>query len=155
MHRYPVTKITNLEAWGHAKVRALNDNLAEAMEDIAEEGQQLVHEYISTRGTANPEYGGKTAWKKTYRGKSGPSQGRVNTGQMRADIESRFIRTSDVFIGSFGWLDHFEDYYGLQEVGFEHEGTGEHIAGMFAMADAKDIMFERAKKRLNRVVHEF
>lgn len=150
-----MAKVGNLEAWGHMKVRALNDRVAEAMEDIAEEGQQLVQEYINTRGTANPEYGGKTSWKKTYRGKSGPSKGRVNSGQMLADIESRFSRTTDVFIGSFGWLDHYEEYYGLQEVGFEHEGTGEHIAGMFAMADAKDIMFDRFKKKMRGVLHEF
>lgn len=150
----------DMETWFYAKVRKLNDRIANELEELAADGQELLQGYIETRGTANPEYGGKTAWKRTYYktgkgSKSGPSKGRVWGGEMRADIEQSFTRSTDVMVASFGWIDNVEDYYKLQELGFDHEATGEHIQGMFIMSDAYEWTKEEIKKRLNRVARDF
>lgn len=149
-----------MDVWLESKVRKLNDRVAEEMETLAEEGQELIQGYIETRGTANPAYGGKKSWKRTYykRGggaKSGPSRGRIWSGEMHADIEQSFVRGSDVYISSFGWLDNIQDYYEQQELGFDHPATGEHIAGMFAMSDAFEVMKQRFRDRIKRAVREF
>lgn len=141
-----------MEDWFHIKVDKLNDSLAEAMEELAEEGQELLQGYIETRGTGK-------AWKRTYykkgipRGASRP--GRVWTGEMRDAIKKDNLRSKDVFIASFGWLDGAKDYYKAQEVGFDHNITGDHIEGMFIMQDAADQMKELFRKRVKGVLSEF
>lgn len=153
-------KSKRMDLWFAGKVRKLNDKVADAMEDLAEEGQATLQEFIETRGTASPNYGGKTAWKRTYyhRGggpKSGPTRGRTWSGQMHADIEQRTTRTKDWAIASFGWLDNVEDYYKEQELGFDHPATGEHIEGMFIMEEAADILRQRFRDRFKVIAREF
>ena len=53
-----------------------------------------------------------------------------------------------------GWVDRYRDYYGMQDLGFDHAATGEHIEGMMIMADAKEWLAQEAPKRLKRVVRE-
>lgn len=129
----------NLSAWAISLVDSVNQATETAMERTTTEGQEMVRGYIDTRGTANPEYGGKGAWSRTYQGKDRASEGRVRSGRMRNAIARAIERSKWTVTGSFGWLDDYQDYYGQQEAGFEHPAPSVgKIAGMFAMADAAD-----------------
>ena len=146
-----------LDVWFRREVNELTKDLEKVIDDLVEEGQEFVYEAIETRGTANPAYGGKTAWAKTYykRGggpKSGPSKGRIWSGQMRGDVEYEVEAKDGAYIGSFGWINNVEDYYLLQEGGFDHAATGEHIEGMFAMADAATWAEAEFERRTNKVL---
>lgn len=145
-------KRTSYEKWFIKKVNRLNDSMEKMIEELVDEGQQHVYETIETSGT------GKT-WKRTYYRKGVPRRGslrgRVWTGEMRGDVEQDVMRNDEMIKGSFGWLRHVEDYYLLQEGGFDHPVTGEHIPGMFAMADAADWAGQEFKRRARGVIREF
>lgn len=137
-----------LDVWFRGIVRKVDDAMEDTAEEVADAGQKFVYEAIDTRGT------GKT-WKRTYNGRKGSDPGRNASGQMRGDIEQETLRFGkDAVIASFGWLRHFEEYYGKQEVGFEHEYTHEDVPGMFAMADAKDYIFKYAEDLIGRKLRD-
>jgi len=148
-----------MDLWFAAKVKRLNDRMAGIVEQVAEEGQGLMQEYIETRGTATAEYGGRESWSRTYHHKGipkgRPTTGRIWSGDMRADVKQNVVLGDDVMIASFGWLDNVEKYYKWQEEGFNHVFIGEHIAGMFAMSDAAEVMKERAHTLLKVAIREF
>lgn len=138
-----MAKEERLDTWFVALVDKVDNAVDSAMEQIAEEGEAMVHDFILSRGT------GKT-WKRVHykRGirRTGSVNGREWTGDMRSDVISESgRRKKDVAVASFGWLETFKDYYGQQEVGFEHPQTGD-IPGMFAMRDAADLMQKRAEE---------
>lgn len=141
-----------LDKWFEVKVDKFTKRVEQVADEVASEGEAMVKEFIGTRGT------GKT-WARTYyrRGvaRSGSYPGRVWTGEMIGDIKEEVVKTSDAIIASYGWLDNYEDYYGLQEGGFDHEVTGEHIEGMFAMADAADYTEQSVKQKMRAALHEF
>ena len=148
-----------LDVWFRREVNGLTKDLEKVIDDLVEEGQEFVYEAIETRGTANPAYGGKTAWAKTYykrggggSGKNHPTKGRVWDGDMRQAVEYEVEAKDNAYIGSFGWINNVEDYYLFQEGGFDHAFTGEHIEGMFAMADAAAWAEAEFERRTNKVL---
>lgn len=140
-----------LDKWFVGFVDKVDNAVDDAMDQIAEEGEQMVKEFIDTRGT------GRT-WSRTYYKAGKPRRasrpGRVWTGDMRKDIEGESDRLSnETARASFGWINNYEEYYGLQEGGFEHPQTGE-VEGMFAMHDAADLMAKRAESILSTKIRE-
>ncbi len=142
-----------LDKWFVAKARKLNQRVETIVDEMVEEGQDMVQTSIEHAGT------GKT-WSRTYYNKqgtprSGSLTGRVWSGDMRADVEQDVKVSADAIVGSFGWIKNYEDYYGLQEVGFTQSQTGIEIVGMFAMADAADWARIEFRKRMKVAVREF
>jgi hypothetical protein len=141
-----------LDKWFIAKVAKLDTRVEKVVSDMTLEGQDMLKDMIRTRGT------GKT-WSRTYVkngiSRSASRPGRVWTGDMLDNIEEDVNVSADAVMGSFGWINTYEDYYGLQDVGFTQSRTGIEIAGMFAMADAADWARIEFKKRMKVAVREF
>lgn len=133
------------------KVDRLNEGLEAEAEAVAEFGQELVRGAIETRGTGR-------VWKRTYH-KNGVSRrasipGRVWTGKMRDSVKNRVRASGTEVVASYGWIDHYEDYFGQQEAGFTHE-TGVKVPGMFAMADSVEPVRKRVIEGLRRIARGF
>jgi len=131
----------NLDMWFVGFTKKLDSSIDELVEQIADEGQKLVYSFIETRGTGR-------VWARAYNGRDASAPGRVASGQMRGDVEQRSSSGKGAAIASFGWLDNYEEYYGLQEGGFTQDRTGIEIEAMNAIHDAGDIMFQRAQELL-------
>lgn len=98
------------------------DQAAQIMEDVTEEGADMMREYIRTRGTD----------------KSGKA-GRIETGKMLDSVESAVHRNPKSVRGEFGWGvsgGPHEKYFDYQENGFKHWISGENVPPMHAMLDA-------------------
>lgn len=104
--------------WYRGKVAAIQSETRSAMENAAEEGEELVKHYIETRGT---EKSGK--------------RGRIDTGDMYDRVTHRVQdrRDGNVRI-DFGWLTG----RGAEEY---QEGGTQTIEGMYALTDAADEVF--------------
>jgi len=131
----------NLDVWFVGFKKKLNKNIDELVEQIADEGQKLVYGFIETRGTGR-------VWARAYNGRDASAPGRDATGNMKNSVEQRSSSGSTAAVASFGWLDHYEEYFGLQEGGFTQDHTGIKIEAMNAIHDAGDIMFQRAQQLL-------
>ena len=131
----------DLDMWFVGFKKKLNKNIDELVEQIADEGQKLVYGFIDTRGTGR-------VWKRAYNNRDASSPDRNSSFDMRGDVEQRSSSGKGAAIASFGWLDNYEEYYGLQEGGFTQDHTGIKIKAMNAIHDAGDIMFQRAQQLL-------
>lgn len=121
--------------WFRGKVGRIEDGAQEVMQDVMDDAAYLMADYISTRGTA----------------KSG-KPGRIETKQMHNDVDSRVTSFGEGRVrGTFGWINRKEDYYGLQEGGFDHIG-GTSVEGMYALRDAADWAFKQYQEDIRRVV---
>lgn len=125
--------ISGLDALSRIASGSILDRAEKALEEALEKGEDAMREAISTRGT------GKT-WQKPWGGRSGSIPGRVDSGDMLDDVDSKILeRTNDTVSGQLGWDDNSPLYYQLQEGGFNHWITGEQVEGMMALRDAADI----------------
>lgn len=98
------------------------DQAAQIMEEVTDEGADLMRQYIRTRGT---EKSGK--------------EGRIETGTMLDEVESAVHRNPKSVRGEFGWGvagGLHEKYFDYQENGFRHWRSGENVPPMHAMLDA-------------------
>lgn len=98
------------------------DQAAQIMEEVTDEGADLMRQYIRTRGT---EKSGK--------------EGRIETGTMLDEVESAVRRNPKSVRGEFGWGvagGRHEKYFDYQENGFRHWRSGENVPPMHAMLDA-------------------
>lgn len=131
-----------LDKWFVGVVNDVNLAMEDAAEQVSDEGQKLVYEFMETRPTSREWTGnyGNPA-RKTNR------KGRVDTGNMRAAVEQDAQRRSkSIVFARFGWLNHYEEYFGMQEEGFVHPFAGNQVEAMNAMGDAEDIMVKRASE---------
>lgn len=148
-----MTKNT-VDGWFRGIVYKVNDRVEGVAEQVAEEGQEMLQGMIQ-----DPARGTNRTWKRSYNGRKGGFHGRVADGQMLADIDEDVVRFgSDAVVASFGWIHHYQDYYGMQDVGFTHEYAKEEdgsdivIKGMFIMRDAEDLMVKRASDLIKRSI---
>lgn len=139
-----------LTTWFETRVRKLTDDIEELAYDVAGKGQEFMWDAIETRGT------GKT-WKKVHykngEARRGSSPGRDWTGHMKESAETEVTRRPDSIVASFGWIEIYEEYFGLQEGGFEHP-NGDDVPGMFIMADAEDFVMEYTTDQLGRILND-
>lgn len=119
--------------WYRGKVEPLERANEADMEQAAKEGAELMKHYISTRGTA----------------KSGKA-GRIETRNMlNAVTHELTTRGPGKTQANFGWLKQREDYFALQEGGFEHS-PGVTVEGMYALTDAAEETFRDLRGRIER-----
>src|SRR3546814_2061953 len=88
------------------------DQAAQIMEEVTDEGADLMRQYIRTRGT---EKSGK--------------EGRIETGTMLDEVESAVRRNPQSVRGEFGWGvagGQHEKYFDDQENGFRHWRSGQN-----------------------------
>lgn len=133
--------INDVGQWYTTLVKKIDDAMLDTAEQISIEGQEMVYTFIETRGTDRE-------WSRAYNNRGpAPSQhkGRIASHGMHNAVERKSRKVNrNTAVASFGWLDHFEEYYGLQEIGFEHHLTGT-VPGMYAMRDSSDLMMKRAE----------
>lgn len=136
----------DLVKWFQGKLRNIEDGSAKALEQAVEDGKNTMKEMISQRGTGR-------VWSRpgpTGRDRSAP--GRVDTGHMRDSVDSYFNVTSKGnAVGRFGWIKSREDYFGLQEGGFEHP-SGITVEGMYAMVDAGELAWSEFQRRVEEEI---
>lgn len=123
------------------------DNAArDALEEAVEYGEELMVDFIETRGAFKQT---KRVWTSTDRyGRRKSSPGRVASGRMVTSVKNRVKSVKGLAIGRFGWLDDKQNYFALQEQGFTHvgitrEGDDGKVPGMFALRDASDLAFKK------------
>lgn len=126
-----------LRGWLDNKINGVDNAVSEVAQKTAEEGAQVVKEYIDSRGTA----------------KSG-KRGRVETGNMRDSVTGRSQKVSKgVHRAEFGWIQETPEYAKFQEQGFNHIGGGV-VGGMYALPDAAEVEVQLAKKRLEEKIRD-
>lgn len=123
--------------WFRGKVERVESGLGDALQESMDLGAEYMRYNILTRGT---EKSGKT--------------GRVETRQMLDDVDSA-VTTSAAGrqTGRFGWIRNREDYYALQEGGFEHVG-GSTVEGMYALVDAAEAALEEFRKLKEQAIRD-
>lgn len=116
--------------WFQAKVDEINRRTFRTLQGSMKEGEQITQTFIATRGTAGT---GK--------------QGRVETGKMLDSVDSDAkLQGNDEAIGRFGWLDKKPFYAEFQE------GGTKHIAPMYALSDAAEIVKADLVSKLSKDV---
>ena len=107
--RWRATKLKQYRS----KLTAYSDTLdnlgARAVVDAARIGAETMQEIIATSGTG---------WENR--------EGRIDTGKMIGDVDYQRVATRGLSKGSarvsrsatFGWIRHYEEYYGMQDHGF-------------------------------------
>lgn len=124
--------------WMQTAISKIESANRESMTQAISQGNQLMKEFISTRGTANS---GK--------------KGRIETGLMIGAVQDRVTeRTKNVWKGSFGWLDMQEDYFFYQNDGFNHVGSGKKVEGMYALQDAAGAVWLTLREDIERNIRD-
>lgn len=138
----------DIHQWFVGIVDKINDGIERTVEEAMEYGDNAAKTFIETRGTGRE-------WSRTYYKpgggpRSASKPGRVWSGDMRADVEAETTRVGKNAVhGAFGWINHYEDYYGLQEEGFFHEWANVDVPAMNAIADAKDLTIMKLESDLD------
>lgn len=128
---------TTAETWFEAITKRMYEGVADAIEEGAQRGEKITKHNIETRGTM----------------KSG-KRGRVETGKMRDAVNSKTVSRSKKRVTSeFGWIDEYQDYFGLQEDGFNHVG-GVTVDGMYAISDAADEVFQDIESDIDKAIRD-
>lgn len=130
---------TNANGWFQEKLNGIYEAMQEVARAAGEEGEVLVKEHVSTRGTA----------------KSG-KRGRIETGAMISSVSNEYRRENESSAEvKFGWISGFPSYTAHQELGFNHVNSGEYIEGMHTLADTRDqvrtMVAEELKVKLRNV----
>ena len=124
--------------------------VVEAVSRVAEETEQYAKDEIqNNRGTGKSWTAARGAnWDRT-----GASPGRDDTGRMRNAIKST-VNTGSTVQARVGWLDEYEDYFGYQEDGFEHQFAGA-VKGMGLMKDvsskSRDLLAIEADELMKKI----
>ena len=121
------------EQWFKGIVQNIEKGADEGLKEVSTTGENLIRNFIYTRPART----------------SGPS-GRYRSGGMFNSVSSRDAKGKS----NFGWLSDVKPYYLYQEGGFTHYGSGEAVAGMYAVSDAADITFEEFKAHMDKVVRD-
>lgn len=121
--------------WFRGKVTNIESGAAQALQDAMDDGAIMMADLISSRGTA----------------KSGKA-GRIETKKMHNDVDSLVtLADSGRVTGRMGWVRKRENYYALQEGGFEHS-PGVTVEAMYALHDAADWAMQQFEEDLKDVV---
>lgn len=127
----------SMTAWFQESVNEIMGDVNDIVADAIEEGENITKHHIETRGTA----------------KSG-KRGRIESGKMRDAVNSQMVKsgTRDAE-GKFGWIDTYENYYGMQEEGFRyvHADPEFDVEGMYALTDAGEEVWQNVVDDVKRV----
>lgn len=88
--------------------------------------------------------------------RSGPSRGRVNTGQMRDALSVRITRGTALGL-DIGWINRVEDYFLAQEYGFSAPGyrnAEQFVQGMGMFQHMRKYMDGKVSEAADRVMEE-
>ena len=139
--------LDNLRRW--ESVGQLMDSAATVLEGELQQGKDEMQSMIESRGTGRTwsEY-----WQRRT-GRTGSIPGRVQTGDMRNDVEGKITRRSSTEVeGVLGWDENSPMYYAYQEEGFYSLVSQESVKGMHALRDAGEATRDRLIVALNRMV---
>ncbi len=127
----------DLGDWAKREVEEITQGVVRAVERTADELRDEIKHVIETNGT------GRTwsrDWGNMPHGTPGRTQsapGRVASGKMGRAVKSRLSQSKSAIRGEAGWIDEYEDYFGAQEEGFQHNiVAGLKVEGMYAIGDA-------------------
>lgn len=116
----------------------LHEQVSALMGETADEGADMMRQFIKTRGTG---WNGHT--------------GRVETGNMLDSVSSNVSESGKTVFAQWGWLDPTaqEKYFGYQENGFTIQTkSGRHdVTPMHALLDSELKMREKLRAALRKV----
>lgn len=127
-----------------------------AAEDASEVGKSTIQEIIDTSGTQGPWPDQLPSHYRHSGNKLQPDGTRNDTGKMRDSVDARvYVSKRNTVSAEVGWRPGSPKYFRAQEYGFEHNLTGNDIAGMFALREGKEAMFEVIADRIEQDVREY
>lgn len=144
---------------------AVEDGALEGIDNATKGALRAARRKIETSGT----YGSAKRKAGAYLPFKGPGisgEGRIDTGEMFYSLDSEIDIVGTRVTGRVGWLDNFEEYFLLQEEGFDYvktsfpiSGKDHYVQGMFAIRDAQTLLDKTApglvasavKKNIKRV----
>lgn len=128
--------------WYRSQTTKLAYDMEESVREAGQFGEELMREYIETRGA-------KAVWERPWDGRTGSTPGRVHTGKMRNAAKHRINKLRASLQLRIGWVSGTrEGYFKDQEYGFKHNKTGEKIEGMFALQDATEATFRYLREEM-------
>jgi len=140
--------ITGLDALDfRRRGETLMDKVEAAMDDALEKGERAMKDMVATRGTGKE-------WTRPWgrNGRTGSFPGRVDTGDMQAEIRGKVTeKTRDRVVGNLGWDEDSADYIAYQDQGFRHVLTGQYVEGMRALRDGGEIAKNALVSDLNDI----
>lgn len=103
-----------------AEIKGLRQDVGTEVKKLAQDGEDMMKEFIETRGTA----------------KSG-KRGRIETGEMRDAVANRVLEDTDQATrAEYGWIDDSPGHRTYQELGTKF------IEPMFALRDSQEATTE-------------
>jgi hypothetical protein len=126
--------VADFSNWADRSADEISSTAESILTSTIDEAAFFMRETIMTTGT-NKDWG--RSWPSRAQGrKSGSTEARFDTGEMRDSVKHRVLRSSKRFVsGEFGWLDNQQDYFKFQDNGFTHR-NGAVIPAMNALRDA-------------------
>jgi len=121
----------------------------QGMEDATKGAIREGRRAIELRGT----YGSAKRFAGLYGKFAGPgiSNGRVDTGEMLYSLDREVDVSGNTVRGRVGWLDNFQEYFELQEEGFDYvqneypiSGKDHRVEGMFIFRDMQTLLSKTA-----------
>ena len=99
-------------------IQEVEDAAREGMVEATRGGIREARRLIEIRGTQ----GSAKRFAGEYLPAAGPgnSSGRNDSGYMSDSVGAEVYQDGDVIVGNVGWLDDYEEYFGMQEEGFEN-----------------------------------
>lgn len=130
----------------------LQEIIEEELEDAGADGLLEAQETVENAGTGN-------TWPSPFRDRdgtvrSGPGQGRINTGKMISALDYRTYRGQGVGL-DVGWIRIWEEYFGAQDEGTDATGYrngGRAIEGMGVIAHLRTYMRDRVDEAMDRAI---
>lgn len=138
----------DLVRWYRSKMTRVEEGVDEAMDDAGQFGEDLMKQYIETRGT------GRVWSRPSASGRDRSTPGRVDSGKMRDAVGHRKTTQGGSRQLRIGWVSGTrEDYFQFQETGFTHV-SGVPVEGMHALQDATDAALTQLMQDLRRNVKD-
>lgn len=132
------------------KSKQVQTELPAVMEEVVAQGE-LEMKQIITDGpdSITPTGEKRAAGQRSSKRDAGLGiAGRVESDVMRQSVTSDVQAEANSVTGKFGWIDHFEDYFAIQEDGY---GA---IKAMHALLTSFTNARERLRARLNTIVKD-
>lgn len=136
----PTSDPASFERFFTNKIKNIQQEVRKDVYAAADLGVEEMQHLISVRGTAKG-------------GRRPEIAGRIDTGQMKNDVDRKRSGNQHFVTAKFGWVKNREDYYVLQEEGFRHRG-GVSVEAMYALQDAYESVTSALKQDIDRAVRD-
>lgn len=128
--------------------KELKDIMWEEFNQAAQEGEAEAKAWIKIAGTG-------ATWTGPFKGRYGPSRGRIDTGAMLDAIRYSVTKGGANLLVRVGWISQYEKYFTAQDEGFDAPGfrnAHQDVEGMHMMAHLRFYMRDRIDEATDRAM---